>query len=246
MARRPSIALLIIVALAFFLFGLYSVTIGNPAIPTGNVNHPTRSSASLQQLDSEKSSTTFLVLGVDDLASPQASLKAIWYVSFGYPGKDIFLLGLSPTLTLPGSQRPLSASFAWNPGEGVSAAFVEQLTRAVPLEITATIVLDELGFAGLIDYLGGVVLNSSHFQGEQVLGILSLTAEDTQASLQMQKRLLEAMASRAALLGRTPEITGLVELMPDHLYSSISINRAVMLVAPLLPIEAETTHIETY
>lgn len=246
MARRPSIALLIIVALAFFLFGLYSVAIGNGSNSSGATVTPTRSPGSLQQLRSQETSTTFLVLGVDDLSSSQARLKAIWYVSFGYPSKDIFLLGLSPSLTPPGSQRPLHDSFNWNPGQGVSAGFAEQLANAVPLEISGTVVLDEQGFASLIDYLGGVDVSSSHFDGEQVLGILSFTDDDPEDTLQMQKRLLEAMADRASLLGHTPEITELIELMPDHLYSSVSTNRAVMLIAPLLPIQTETTHIETY
>lgn len=245
MTKRPPLALLIIVALAFFLVGLYSVAGGLGTGPDGASVTPTRPISSIA-LDPQGTSTTFLILGVDDLTTPKASLKAIWFISFGYPAMDVYMLGLSPSLTPPGSDRPLETSFQWTPGEGVPASFAEELSGAVPLEITATFVLDEPGFASVVDYLGGVLLSSSQFEGAQVLGILSLTTDDPQASLELQRRLLEAMAARASLLGRTPEITELVELIPTHLYSSISINQAVMLVAPLLPIEIETTHIETY
>lgn len=246
MARRPSIALLTLVALAFFLFGLYSVTIGAAPNPSAGAGTPARAGTSQQFSEPGASNTTLLILGVSDLSDPEAELEAIWYISFGYPSQDIFLLGVSPAAVPPGAQAGLESVFAWRPGEGVSAAFLEQLADMVPLEIEGSIVLDRPGFARVIDFLGGVVLNSSTFQGEQVLGILSLTEDDPQATLQMQRRLLEAMTARANLLGRTPEITELVELIPDHLHSSISVNRAVMLVAPLLPIRAERTHIETY
>jgi hypothetical protein len=123
---------------------------------------------------------------------------------------------------------------------------LDALYREIPLELDAVIVLDETGFAQAIDFLGGVPINEATFTGQEVLGIMSLTEDDPSASLSLQRRLLAAMSQRAVEVGASPEITPLVELIPEHLYLSIPINKLVELLAPVLPIRSQTTHFELY
>ncbi|MFP3855415.1 MAG: hypothetical protein ACLFWD_14095 [Anaerolineales bacterium] len=245
MARRPSLALLIIVAGAFFLIGLYTAFLqGNPAEP--NPSRPTqpRTAATIAPKQTER---TLLVVGVDDLSRPDPELRAIWLLSFRPPSKDLFLLGIPLDLTIPGDPpAPIQEHFSFNQGQGPSETFLEALYRGVPLEANATITLDEAGFAQAIDYLGGVRINDATFSGQEVLGILSMTEGDASASLSLQRRLLNAMSQRAAEVGASPEITPLIELIPDHLHLSTSVNDMVAMMAPALPIQAATTHIELY
>jgi hypothetical protein len=245
MARRPSLALLIIVAGSAFLIGLYTAFLqGDPAEPPAVA--ATQIQTALPEAPAE-SERILLLLGVDDLNSPEAALEAIWLLSFRPPAKDLFLLGIPTDLTTAGDP-PLSLAqqFTFQQEAGLSAGFLDALYREIPLEVDAVIVLDDTGFAQAIDYLGGVTINEATFTGQEVLGIISLSEGDPAASLALQRRLLQAMSVQAAQVGATPEITALVELVPDHLYLSESINTMVELLSPALPILPDTTHFELY
>ena len=245
MARRPSLALLIIVAGAFFLIGLYTALLqGNPTESSPVRPTQPQTAATVAPSQSER---TLLLIGVDDLSTSDPELRAIWLLSFRPPSKDLFLLGIPLDLTIPGDPpAPIQAHFSFNYEQGPSESFLEALYRGVPLEADATITLDEAGFAQAIDYLGGVPINEATFSGQEVLGILSLSEGDASASLSLQRRLLDAMSQRAAEVGASPEITPLVELIPEHLHLSTSINEMVEMMAPALPIQPQTTHIELY
>lgn len=245
MPRRPSLAILALVAGAFFLIGLYSTLQADSGEPPSGTD-PTDAAIPARPTPSD-GQTVILVIGVDDLEKDEPALRSLWYITFQPPPKDVFLLGVPVDLdTSAESGDGLRQAFGWSAQVGVSPGFLSLLYQAVPLQADALVVLDEVGFAAVVDYLGGIVLNGAPFDGQAVLGILSLTAEDPSANLDTQKRLLEAMSRQATLLGPTPEITPLVELVPTHLYLSTSINQMVMLVLPALPIEPETTHIQVY
>jgi hypothetical protein len=246
MARRPSLALLIIIAGAFFLIGLYTAFLqvpqGTPA-PTGTPSDP----AEAGPTTTAQSEQTALIVGVNDLTATSPELRSLWFVSFRPPAMDVFLLGIPLDTVVQGDPGlPISAHFSLNEQRELSETFVDALFRTVPLTYQTTVVLDEQAFAGLVDFVGGVPINDATFSGQEVLGILSLTDGDPAGNLALQRRLLAALAERAGLLGRAPEVTSLVELMPTHLRPSITLNEMVGLVAPLLPLQATTTHIELY
>ncbi len=244
MGRRPSLALLIIIAGAFFLLGLYTAFLQDG--PTEEVE-PTPSATPAPATEAQTGDTTLLFLGVDELNSGSPQLEAIWFLTYQSPAPDIFLLGIPLTETTDGDPpQEIRRAFAWNPDQGPSAEFLDRLFRAVPLEPDAIIVLDRTAFAAAIDYLGGVTLNDSSFTGQEVLGILSLTDGDPTASLSLQRRLLAALSRSAADIGETPELTPLIEQIPEHMFISNTVNEMVGLVTPLLPIRPETTHIELY
>lgn len=244
MGRRPSLALLIIVAGAFFLLGLYTAFLQDG--PTEGME-PTPSATAAQATQPEADETTLLFLGVDDLQASSPQLEAIWFLTYRAPAPDVFLLGVPLTHTVDGDPpQEIDRTFSLNPDREPSDEFMERLFRAVPLEPEATILLDRTAFAAAIDYVGGVRLNDSSFTGQEVLGILSLTDGDPNASLSLQRRLLAALSQSASDVGETPELTPLIDLIPEHMYISRTVNEMVGLVTPMLPIRPDTTHIELY
>lgn len=245
MGRRPSLAILIIVAGAFFLIGLYTAFMqGATGEPSGTSPLPVASPA---RTEPARRQTTLLLLGVDDLKADQPDLLAVWFLSYRPPVKDAFLLGIPLDLEVDGDPPArLQDVFGLTPAGEPTEQFKQRLHQAVPLDIDGTIVLDRLGFAAAIDFVGGVTIDQTNFSGQDVLGILSLTQDDPEATLSLERRLLTAISQQAASVGASPEITPLVDLIPAHLYISGDIKEMVALISPLLPIEPSTTHIELY
>ena len=247
MTRRPSLAILIIVSGAFFLLGLYSVFLqgggsSGKATPTAA---PSSAGGTALPVDSDQ--TTILVLGVDSLEAKSPTLRAIWYITYRLPSKDVFLLGAASDIPVQG--RPgtvMQTAFGWSPENGVSPTFLEDLQRTIPLSFDALVVIDNQGFAAAVDFLGGVTVNGTSFAGQQVLDILSLTSDDPKGELATQKRVLEALSGKAGDLGDTPDLTPLVSLVPEHIYLTKPLGQIVALISPVLPIHPETTHIDLY
>jgi len=247
MARRPSLALLIIIAGAFFLIGLYTAFLQAPQSSTAQTTSPPEDPTGGSATTNPEVEQTALIVGVDDLTAPDPQLRSLWFVSFRPTAPDLFLLGIPLDAPVEGDPPlPISAHFSLNEQRELSQAFIDALYRTAPLDYQTTLLLDEQGFAGLVDFLGGLPINEAVFSGHEVLGIISLTDGDPAANLALQQRLLAAMAERASQLGEAPEVTSLVELMPTHFRPSVTLNELVGLIAPLMPFQPETTHIELY
>jgi len=241
MKSNLSAALLLILVLVCFTLGLVSALARHPAQDVGpSADSPTLppTAASLQ--------TNVLFLGVDSLESPAPSLLAIWLASFRLPGHDIFLLGVP--IDLPSGDRgrdTIADIFRWSPEQGPDPAFLSALHLAAPLEPSAIVCLDREGFIALVDYLGGLDLNSVRVDGAQTMAVLDILDDDPGSSLATQARLLEAMSLRAPMIGSTPDLTSLLNLIPMHAYLSTSVTEAAALVAPLLPLEPDAIYLDT-
>jgi len=249
MARRPSLALLIVVTGAFFLLGLYSVFLQGGQTSQDPTRFPPSGSSAVPAgtKAAESGQTTILILGVDSLENPDPTLTAVWYLTYQLPVKDVFLLGVPTNLQLqPDPARQLDQAFGWSPEAGVDPDFLTALKATVPLSFNTWIVLDETGFAAAVDFMGGLQVNGTTFSGQEVLGILSLASGDAKASLTTQKRVLEGLSTQAESVGDSPDLTPLVELIPEHIYLTSPLGQLVALISPVLPIRPETTHIELY
>jgi hypothetical protein len=158
MGRRAQLKLLFLVAMVGFVLGLLSVALDR--LEPGDDGGTPTAPAGLGQ-------TTILVLGVDRFDQPPV-LRAIWFITFRPPGRSVFLYGL-PT-NAPIEDRDLvtlGALFAWSSEGGVDPLFLDTLARTVPLQPDATVVMDEIAFAALVDYVGGVELNGTTFGGNE-------------------------------------------------------------------------------
>jgi hypothetical protein len=204
---------------------------------------PTATAGTLPGQDSPQH--TFLILGVDRLDVPTPRLRAVWLATFRSPGRDLFLLGLPTSYRTPiGDAASLEETFTWTPGRGPSDEFLTGLQYPAPVTLEVIVALDEVGFAALIDHVGGIDLNGVPLSGEQSVAVLHMLVEDPSAALSTQARLLEALVARAGSLGPTPDLTPLIALMPAHAFLSMPASQAIAIAAPLLPLEPATVHVD--
>jgi hypothetical protein len=248
MARRPSLALLIVVTGAFFLLGLYSVFLQGGGATSGptRVSDPSSAISSPTQ-PAQSGQSTILILGVDSLEKAKPTLKAVWYLTYQLPVTDVFLLGVPTNLQLQSDpSHQLDQAFAWTPDAGVAPDFLSGLKATVPLDFNTWVVIDDTGFAAAVDFLGGLKVNGTTFSGQQVLGILSLASADARTGLSTQKQVLEGLSAQAEGVGQSPDLTPLVDLVPEHIYLTSPLGQLVAMISPVLPIRPETTHIELY
>jgi hypothetical protein len=234
--RGPRTALLLIAA-GFFALGIASVILRprSPISPTFSTPAATSAAPNAPQ-------ETALILGVDDLQSESPHLVAVWLAAHRPPGDSLFLFGL-PVDAATAEGPTLEESFAWSSDEGPDPAFLDAVRSISPLPLEFTVVLDETAFAGLIDFLGGVELDGADVGGREVLGVMSLLTSDPSAALEAQRRLLEALARRAQAVGPGSELQPLVDLIPDHAFTSIPASQVLTLAAPLLPLTADRIHV---
>ncbi len=234
---RPRLPLSLVILLLVFCFGL-------GLISAWLVRSPEVGSTATPLPAPPEEQVNFLIVGLDELASPQPQLTALWVVSFEPPGRDLFVTGIavdasSPTL----DGRSLADVFAWREA-GPSVQFLAAVATLAPVPPDAVIGLDRQGFAATIDYLGGIELNGATLDGAQVTAVLELLQQDPSASVAGQRQVLESMVARAGGLGESPDISSLTVLIPDHAYLSIPLSELVALTAPLLPLDSALVHFD--
>jgi hypothetical protein len=235
-------ATLILLASVFFLAGVLSVFVR----PPGPAGDPTPQPAEpTAEAGSGTGRTTMLVLGVDALSAPDPGLRAVWIISFRPAEPRPLFLGVSPAAA-PDNQagRSLAELFSYSPGKGLEPGMLAAVQQVVPLEFQAVMILDEVAFAYLVDYLGGVVVNDRPVSGEQILWTMRLLYDDHPALLEAQRTVLRAMIDRGASLGAAPDLSPLLDLIPDHAYLSAPAAQAAVLLSPLLPVRPEHFQID--
>lgn len=248
MTKRPSLPLVLFVLLACFVAGLASVLLRprDDQSPPASIQTEPSATVHLNIANATSSpQTTILILGVDQLGSATPQLEGIWFATFRLPGTDLFLFGI-PLDAPVGAQAQLDLKdlFRWSADQGPDALFMQALYATVPLSIDVILVIDKIAFAALVDYMGGVTLESGTLDGRQVIGVLELVENQPKAALEVQGRLVEALSEKAPNLGSTPDLSPLMALIPANAYSSIPAINVVAMITPLLPIQPEAIHIE--
>lgn len=247
MIRRPSVPLVLFVLVICFVAGLASVLLSQrDDIPSSSLDTTPSNSFPAPGTDVTPSSqTTILVLGIDHMNAETPKLLAIWFATFRLPGTELFLFGIP--LDAPVAAQPelqLSDLFRWSDDLGPDELFMQALYAELPLTIDVILVLDKVGFAALVDYMGGVTLESGTLDGNQVIGVLELVEDQPRAALEVQGRLVRGLRDKAHLLGSTPDLSPLLALIPENAYSSIPGINVVALITPLLPIRSDAVHID--
>ncbi len=230
-------ALLLILAVCFTL-GLISALVDRPGQPEPSPPPTDGPSAAPQ--------TAVLVVGVDDLQSERPVLLALWIVTYRLPATNLYLLGVPVDFPVSSNgSTSLSDLCRFSPSLGVSSDFLQAVAEIVPVTPRLVVTLDRTAFIAFIDYLGGLELNGAHLDGIEVVAALDILGGDSQALLTAQARVLEAMTLRASLLGDSPDITPLLNLVPAHAHLSDSVGFTIGLAAPFLPIDPARVHFDT-
>jgi len=188
--------------------------------------------------------TMVLFVGVDDLSSPSPRLRAVWWAAFRPPGKEVFLYGIPLNRPLEEDpDRTMSDVFRWSPVTGVDPMLLMAMRNVISLSPALVIVLDEVGFATLIDFLGGVTQDGETMDGATVIGFLNLIADKPQTLLETQATILGGLRHKIPTFVEQVDLTPLTNLIPAHAYLSESVPEAFALLSPLLPIDPESIHV---
>jgi hypothetical protein len=194
----------------------------------------------------QSGAASVLVLGVDEINQDKPKILSIWFVSFHPPDKRIQLLGLPTDLLLPDTEIPLSEAFSLWEAPDYGADFITAMGHFSPNPIFGIAVLDEEGFSALIDYLGGFSLDDQSYDGASAIGTLRLLEKQPLIALKLQAQILRALSVKAPDLGKTPELTPLTLLLPEHAYTSPSPAQLATLASPLLPLQADLIEITIF
>lgn len=216
--RRPLVVVLIIGS--FFAAGLLTVFLG------GDTSQP------LPEIAEAEPSESVLILGVDDLSSPSPTLVAVWQATYSPSNRDVILLGKSvDSLVCVDQPATLGELFSWNAAGGVAPEFLSAFD-AIPY-----VIADETAFAALIDELDGFELNGAQLQGNQVIAVLRTLYGNPNGSLTSQEQFLIALSNKAATNGRSVDLNRLLELIPEHAWTSVPPQELLTIYLRLQPLD---------
>jgi len=164
-----------------------------------------------------------LVIGIDDLSSPSPRLESVWLVSY-FPGQSAFtLFPIYPDILEKNNSdhEALVKDFSLDANDAPNQAFFDLLGRETWWN--NYLVIDEAGWATILDFLGGVIIDGRLLDGSGAPGSLTLW-DDPFASARGQTALLQAACLRAATLRQEDAIQGLSLLAP-HLRSDLDLTQ---------------------
>jgi hypothetical protein len=246
MRNRTSLALIIPLLIVCFAAGVLSVIIKPPNPDTISVANTPFSPFPFFPTPTRASRFNIIIFGVDSFSSASSgTLLTTWLLTFGSKEETIELIGIPYDASLPDG-RTLREAFSLFEPPDYGAQFIASMTAFTPYPIAGFIVLDRVGFAGLIDYLGGFTLGDQAYDGSRTLVALGLLENNPQESLKLQAQILQAMVLAAPALGRTPEVTPLTTMVPDHAFSSPAAAQIATMAIPLLPINPERVEIKIW
>lgn len=253
MERRSGISPFVIVLIASFLLGIFSVFLRRAARQDEMDNAaPTPVAVNLLNTEAttpepSRHTSVALLLGVDTLSTTSPTLRSLWIIEFHPSGRDIRFLGVPVDLQLAGPSTPsLQDVFTFSRGTGVGEAFISTANYLSPYPADFYIVLDEIALETGLDFLGGVNLEGDNFTGSQLVRVLRLLADDPSADLKMQAEILSKLVNDAVDLSSNLDITPLVALIPEHAYTSVDPLALSSMAASMLPVRPEDIVIDLF
>jgi hypothetical protein len=195
----------------------------------------------------EGSRKTLLVLGVDHLDSPDPKLVSIWFVIGRFSEKEIVFFGVPVNHPVEGIPKlSLREIFAWTPEEGVAEEFIIALKSAVPsFQHDYFAVIDEICFAALLDFLGGVPVGDITLHGDQAIASQRLLWDQPEALLEFQAELISALRFAVVSININEKtITTLFDLEPSHCFVSDDSRKLSLIAMQNMPTATDQIRIE--
>jgi len=240
MTKRPPFVVIILVIIICFALGVLNVLITDPEEPTplSDTPFPTQIEATDLPIQS------ILIVGVDDLRNIKPKPRAIWIAAYRATEKVVYLHGLALDTPIPGNEgTSLESLFSWSSQTGLGVEFTTGLFETLPLNPNLTIVLDDIAFAAIVDYLGGADIRGNALDGESVLTYLSLYWDQPKLLLEHQATVVRNLIPKALDQPESPELTDLFSLVPSHAILSMDISTAVAKIYPLRDINPDSVFI---
>ncbi len=245
---KPRTIAALILASVSFCIGLFTVVMGERTTASSGSSITALfkgESFSSWFSSSEDERTTILVLGVDRFDRPDPELQAVWIVTIHPTETEVLFSGVPTNLALDEAEAvQLRSFFAWSPEAGVTPPFIEALERALHIQVDTIVVLDERGFAALVDYLGGLPFEGGALSGDQVLALHTVFRDDPLGLVRLQASVLENIEPQVRKLGTAPDLEPLLALIPEHAQLSEHTAQFVLSVSHLLPLEEGQVRVE--
>lgn len=237
MRHRLYLVGLTIILLCFGL-GILSTLVAQDDDPT-----PTPTSVSQPN---EEERWTFLIIGVDRFDKPDPMLMAIWLAIHRIPEEEVVLLGIPLDYEVDGGEKKtLRDIFSMSDRGEVTRRFMDEIESLLPHgKPDAMAVMDEIFFAELVDYIGGVPSGDDILSGQAVVAAQRLISGEPDALQFMQKRILETLRFKLPMLDLSTPITSLTDLIPEHCVVTIEPAQLIYMASPLMPLIPETIRIE--
>jgi hypothetical protein len=190
---------------------------------------------------------TLLVLGVDQLDAPDPKLVSIWFVIGRFSEKEIVFFGVPVNHPVEGIPNlSLRDIFTWAPDIGVSEEFIIALKSAVPsFQHDYYAVMDEICFAALIDFFGGVPVGDITLRGDQAIASQRLIWDQPEALLEFQAELLDALRFPVVMININEKtITTLFDLEASHCFVSDDSRKLSLIAVQNMPTTPDQIRIE--
>ncbi len=180
--------------------------------------------------------TTILVLGVDDLTAEPPLLVAVWFVSCETGGGGCILIGVPTDMWVDESLGItvggyFSATWNGDPDSGLK----EQLYSIMPLEVNATVVMDEVFFGALLEYINGAPVGEGNLSAEDIILVSRLLRESPNLETGFQAEILRSISTALSSDVLYSDITSLMVRLPEHARLSVPTARLALLVSQAFP-----------
>ncbi|NIM92636.1 MAG: hypothetical protein GTO18_02835 [Anaerolineales bacterium] len=229
--KRPTGLIIIFVIVACFILGVLNVLLQSrsddgqsitplPPTPTGEL--------------AESSVKSILIVGVDDLDSNNPELRSVWIAVFRTPVQELYMHGIPLDIKVSAADgTSLEDLFILSPEGQLTDIFQNAIYQILPVQPDLIVVLDDVAFATLVDFLGGVNIDGAPLDGQGILDTLRLFSDDSESLLRNQENILRLMVPLILAQPESPELTVLMDLIPRHVYLSRDASEAIAFIYPL-------------
>ena len=176
---------------------------------------------------------SLLIVGVDRLNSPPASLQGAWYVAYLPANPVVTLIPLYPTANKTLNEG-LESAFNIQHANRLSREFTTLLEETYNFDWDTHILLDDFAMIDFIDLLDGVEVNGELQTGSQVVGAIPRASSNPQQALDGQISVVRSLCARSDLLPTTIDLTEISSKFAPHLIMEFNLEEAWATLSDLL------------
>lgn len=164
-----------------------------------------------------------LLVGVDQINSQQPKLVSVWLLTYYLDNQPIQLLPIYPGESDPTSQMESELvdtfSIQYKKGSAqLDPAFLTTLF-ANNYWISGYLVLDNIATGQIIDLIGGLPNGQNQLDGAGIIQDLPDSGEQPLNALHQQTYLFGQACQTLAQLTQQPDLSQIVTLIPDHIFT---------------------------
>jgi hypothetical protein len=199
---------------------------GSPQTTSSPTTPPTQTSP-LNFNPSESKQQNLVLVFVDQLGPSSFRLEAIWLLLSTQDQPDLILLLLYPSPKEP--YKNLAEQFKLTPDGKFDASFIEVL-RGFKFDYQGFVLIDEAGLGQWVDWMNGIEMDGSLYNGTAVLNYIPKPWDDFDNSLTHQMTVANGLCTKLGQLPKDKDgFALLTQLFPDHMSTDLTLENTVVL-----------------